>query len=179
MFIPLLLLLLRGKSPEKTKQCVTKIFSGCVVTYRTKRKFLLSFYEWENLYFTKKNFHLPLSWFHFFFVSFTEHGQPQQLFVSQANRRQHISLQEIGYFLSLIHQQIQFRYYTDANRTHHFTKATELLNQNDGYSNVLESRVWHQASLRGICGEGITIRNAYRRVLQYSCTLHKKNHIFY
>jgi hypothetical protein len=49
------------------------------------------------------------------------------------------------------------------------------LNQNDAYLNVLEGRVWHQASLRGICGEGI-IKNAYRRVLQYSCTLHKTSY---
>jgi hypothetical protein len=136
MFIPLLL---RGKSPEKTKQCVTEIFSGCVVTYRTKRKFLLRVREFL---FQKTCLHLPLSWFHFFFVSFTEHGQPQQhFFFSQANRRHHISLQETGDFLSLIRQQLQFRYYADANRKRHFTKATELLNQNDAYLNVLEGRV--------------------------------------
>jgi hypothetical protein len=77
MFIPLLL---RGKSPAKTKRCITEIFSGCVVTYRTRRKFLLRVREFL---FHKTYLHLPLSWFHFFFVSFTEHGQPQQLFVQK------------------------------------------------------------------------------------------------
>lgn len=58
-------LLLRGKSPEKTKECVTEIFSECVVTYRTTRKFLLRVREFL---FHKTRLHLPLSWFHFFFV---------------------------------------------------------------------------------------------------------------
>jgi hypothetical protein len=67
MFVPLLLLL-RGKSPDKTKQkCATDIFSECVVTYRTRRKFLLRV---RKFLFHKTCLHLPLSWLHFFFVSF-------------------------------------------------------------------------------------------------------------
>jgi len=116
MFIPLLF---RGKSPEKTKQYVTEIFTECVVTYRTRRKRLL----WvREFLFHKICLHLPLSWFRFFFVSFnllyTAH--PNNFF-SEADRRQHISPQETGDFLSLIRQQLQFRYYTDANWRHHFT----------------------------------------------------------
>jgi len=126
--------------------------------------------------FHKPCLHLPLSWFRFCFVSFSllYRGHPSNLF-SEADRRQHISSQETGDFLSLIRQQLQFRYYTDANGRRLFTKATEWLNQNDSYSNVLEGRVRHQASLHGICGEGIIIQNAYRRLSQYSFTLHRKS----
>lgn len=133
------------------------------------------FYEWENFYFTK---HVCIFLF-LGFISFSfrllNTANPNNVFCSEANRRQHISLQDTGYFLSLIRQQLQLRYYTDANRTRHFTKTTELLNQNDGYSNVLEGRVRHQTSLGGIFGAGIIIKNECRRVLQYSCTLHKKS----
>jgi hypothetical protein len=73
MFIPLLL---RGKSPEKTKQYVTEIFSECVVTYGTRRKFLLRVREFL---FHKTCLHLPLSLFRF--VQFTLHRPPQQLFL--------------------------------------------------------------------------------------------------
>jgi hypothetical protein len=111
--------------------------------------------------------------FLFHFCSFTEHGPPQPTFFSEADRRQRISPQETGDFLSLIRQQLQFIYYNDANRTRHCTKATELLNKNDIYSNLLEGRVRHQSSLRGICGEGNIIQNVYRNVSQYSCTFHK------
>lgn len=170
MFIPLLL---RGKSPVKTKHYVTGIFSECVVTYGTRRKFLLRVREFL---FHKTCLHLPLSWFRFCFVSFSSlyTGHPNNFF-SEADRRHHISPQETGDFLSLIRHQLQFKYYTDANRRRHFTKVTEWLNQNDSYSNVLEGRVRHEASLRGICGEGIIVQNAYRRVSQYSCKLHRKS----
>jgi hypothetical protein len=153
MFIPLLF---RGKSPEKTKQYVTEIFTECVVTYRTRRKSLL----WvREFLFHKTCLHLPLSWFRFFFVSFSllYTANPKNFF-SEADRRQHISPQETGDFLSLIRQQLQFRYYTDANWRRHFTKATEWLNQNDSYSNVLEGRFRHQASLVGSVVRGLSYK---------------------
>jgi len=135
------------------------------------------FYEWENFYFTKHvciYLFLDFIYFSSRSVPFTKHAHPNNFF-SEADRRQHISPQETGDFLSPTRQQLQFRYYTDANRKRHFTKAAEWLNQNDSYSKVLEGRVRHQVSLRGFCGEGIIIQNAYRRASHYSCTLHKKS----
>jgi hypothetical protein len=118
-------LFLRGKSPEKTKEWVTGTFSKRVVTCRTKRQFLLLVTEFL---FHETCVLLPLSWSHFFFVSLrllnTAHPN-NFFFFSEADRRKHISPQETGDVLSLRRQQLKFRYYTDANGTRNFTKATE------------------------------------------------------
>jgi hypothetical protein len=169
MFIPLLLL--RGKSPEKTKQCVTEIFLEWVVAHRRDEN---SFYEWENFYFTKRVCIYLFLEFMYFSFRLLHTAHPNNFLLRSWQTSTHFHSRN-WWFLIANTSTITVRILHWRKSKAPFYKSDKWLNQNDSYSNVLEGRVRHQASLRGICGEWIIKQNAYRRVSQYSCTLRKKN----